>query len=52
MLTQAHIPSDLTDTRRDFIFQFLDSELNSMILFALLHGQQHHFVCSDVGADQ
>ncbi len=29
MVTQTDIPSDLTDNDKAFIFQFLDSQLNS-----------------------
>ncbi|PBK67578.1 hypothetical protein ARMSODRAFT_1020583 [Armillaria solidipes] len=38
MATQTDIPSDLTDDDKASIFQYLDAELNSTILFALLHG--------------
>ncbi|PBK90136.1 hypothetical protein ARMGADRAFT_1112321 [Armillaria gallica] len=38
MSTQADIPSDLTDNDKAFAFQALDIELNSTILYALLHG--------------
>ncbi|PBK79644.1 hypothetical protein ARMGADRAFT_1040649 [Armillaria gallica] len=38
MATQANIPSDLPDTDKALIFQFLDAELNSRILFTLLYG--------------
>ncbi len=52
MSTQADIPSDLSDNDKALGFQFLDAQLNSMILMALLYGEQHHFVSSYVGADQ
>ncbi|PBK94993.1 hypothetical protein ARMGADRAFT_1029326 [Armillaria gallica] len=38
MLTQADIPPDLSDDDKTLGFQFLDAQLNSMILMALLHG--------------
>ncbi|KAK0232287.1 hypothetical protein EDD85DRAFT_1025878 [Armillaria nabsnona] len=38
MVTQTDIPSDLTDDNKAFIFQFLDSQLNSTIFYALLYG--------------
>ncbi len=38
MSTQADIPSDLTDDDKAFLFQTLDASLNSVILYALLHG--------------
>ncbi|KAK0238237.1 hypothetical protein EDD85DRAFT_952426 [Armillaria nabsnona] len=38
MSTQAEIPSELSDDIKAFIFQILDVELNSRILYALLHG--------------
>ncbi|KAK0224597.1 hypothetical protein EDD85DRAFT_858365 [Armillaria nabsnona] len=38
MAIQTNIPPDLTDAERTFIFQELDGELNSRILYALLHG--------------
>lgn len=38
MAIQTNIPPDLTDADRTFIFQELDGELNSRILYALLHG--------------
>ncbi|SJL18476.1 uncharacterized protein ARMOST_22065 [Armillaria ostoyae] len=38
MATQANIPLDLTDDEKAFIFLVLDTELNSLILYALLHG--------------
>ncbi|KAK0238211.1 hypothetical protein EDD85DRAFT_1005822 [Armillaria nabsnona] len=38
MATQANIPSDLPDADKASIFQLLDAELNSRILFALLYG--------------
>ncbi len=52
MMTQADIPADLSDTDKAAIFQTLDAQLNSKILFALLHGEQHHFVSSYIGTDQ
>lgn len=52
MVTQVDIPPYLTDDNKAFIFQIRDAELNSTILFALLYGEQHHFVSSYVGADQ
>ncbi|KAK0219910.1 hypothetical protein IW262DRAFT_1461021 [Armillaria fumosa] len=38
MSTQADIPSDLSDDGKAIVFQILDAWLNSMILYALLHG--------------
>ncbi|KAK0436057.1 uncharacterized protein EV420DRAFT_1770374 [Desarmillaria tabescens] len=38
MATQTDIPPDLSDSDKAFMFQFLDDQLNSSILFALLHG--------------
>ncbi|SJL18473.1 uncharacterized protein ARMOST_22062 [Armillaria ostoyae] len=38
MATQTDIPSDLTDGYKFYIFQILDAQLNSIILYALLHG--------------
>ncbi|KAK0192217.1 hypothetical protein F5146DRAFT_1189696 [Armillaria mellea] len=38
MAILTNIPSDLTNHDRAFIFQFLDGQLNSTILYALLHG--------------
>ncbi|KAK0460135.1 uncharacterized protein EV420DRAFT_253406 [Desarmillaria tabescens] len=38
MAAQADIPPDLTDNVKASIFQFLDANLNSVILLALLHG--------------
>ncbi|KAK0219981.1 hypothetical protein IW262DRAFT_1554463 [Armillaria fumosa] len=37
MATQTDIPSDLTDNDKAFLFQYLDAQLNSGILYALLH---------------
>ncbi|PBK67630.1 hypothetical protein ARMSODRAFT_959263 [Armillaria solidipes] len=34
----ADIPSDFTDGFKAFVFQYLDAQLNSKILFALLYG--------------
>ncbi|PBK98846.1 hypothetical protein ARMGADRAFT_1026728 [Armillaria gallica] len=39
MAPQTDIPSDLTDDQKAFMFQFLDAELNSEILYALLHDE-------------
>ncbi len=52
MLTQTDIPSDVPDDYKALIFQYLDAQLNSKILEALLYGEQHHFVSSYVGTDQ
>ncbi len=52
MSTQADIPPDLTDPNKPAVFHKLDAELNSRILYALLYGEQHHFVSSYAGADQ
>ncbi len=41
MATQTDIPSELTDDDKALVFQILDSSLNSKILFALLHGEDH-----------
>ncbi|KAK0219979.1 hypothetical protein IW262DRAFT_992948 [Armillaria fumosa] len=38
MATQTDIPPDLTNDYKVFIFQYLDAELNSGILYALLFG--------------
>ncbi|KAK0232326.1 hypothetical protein EDD85DRAFT_956165 [Armillaria nabsnona] len=38
MVTQIDIPSDLTNDYKAAIFQLLDANLNSTILYALLHG--------------
>ncbi|PBK67618.1 hypothetical protein ARMSODRAFT_319225 [Armillaria solidipes] len=38
MATQTDIPSDLADDDKADLFQFLDAQLNSTILYALLHG--------------
>ncbi|SJK98538.1 uncharacterized protein ARMOST_01806 [Armillaria ostoyae] len=38
MATQTDIPSDLTDDDKAYMFQVLDAELNSAILYTLLHG--------------
>ncbi|SJL18475.1 uncharacterized protein ARMOST_22064 [Armillaria ostoyae] len=38
MATQTDIPLDLTDDYKVSIFQFLDAQLNSRILYALLYG--------------
>ncbi|KAK0454034.1 uncharacterized protein EV420DRAFT_616322 [Desarmillaria tabescens] len=37
-MPQADIPPDLTDENIDFLFQYLDAQLNTEILYALLHG--------------
>lgn len=52
MANKADIPSDLTNDNKAFIFQVLDSYLNSIILYALLHGEQPHFMSLYVCADQ
>ncbi len=52
MSTQTDILSDLTNNDKALAFQILDAELNSMILYALLHGEQYHFVTLYVGDDQ
>ncbi|SJK98541.1 uncharacterized protein ARMOST_01809 [Armillaria ostoyae] len=38
MATQTDIPSDLTDDDKAQMFQFLDAQLNSTVLYTLLHG--------------
>ncbi|PBK89759.1 hypothetical protein ARMGADRAFT_313719 [Armillaria gallica] len=38
MATQTDIPSDLTDDDKAWILQYLDANLNSTILYVLLHG--------------
>ncbi|SJK98317.1 uncharacterized protein ARMOST_01582 [Armillaria ostoyae] len=38
MATQTDIPSGITDDYKAYLFQFLDAQLNSTILYALLHG--------------
>ncbi|KAK0238230.1 hypothetical protein EDD85DRAFT_952409 [Armillaria nabsnona] len=38
MATQGDIPSDLTDDDKALLFRFLNVNLNSEILYALLHG--------------
>ncbi len=52
MSTQADIPSDLTNDTKALIFQVLDGIWNSMMLYALLHGEQPHFMSLYVCADQ
>ncbi len=52
MANQADIPSDLTNNDKALIFQILDGYLNSMMLYALLHGEQPHFMSLYVCADQ
>ncbi len=42
MAIQTNIPANLTNAERALIFQELDGELNSKILYALLQGP---FVC-------
>ncbi len=44
MSTQADIPSNLTNDYKAFAFQYLDTTLNSIILEALLYGEQDHYV--------
>ncbi|SJK98318.1 uncharacterized protein ARMOST_01583 [Armillaria ostoyae] len=38
MATQTDIPPDLTNDDKASVFQILDAQLNSTILYALLHG--------------
>ncbi|KAK0454005.1 uncharacterized protein EV420DRAFT_1749576 [Desarmillaria tabescens] len=38
MAAQVYIPPDLTDDRKAHSFQYRDGNLNSVILYALLHG--------------
>ncbi|KAK0242131.1 hypothetical protein EDD85DRAFT_1020805 [Armillaria nabsnona] len=38
MAAQADIPPDLTDDYKAYLFQYRDGNLNSTILYALLHG--------------
>ncbi|PBK81663.1 hypothetical protein ARMGADRAFT_1144072 [Armillaria gallica] len=38
MATQTHIPSELTNDDKALLFQILDTKLNSIILYVLLHG--------------
>ncbi len=51
MVTQTDIPPDLTDNDKANIFQVLDAQLNSRILYALLYGGQRHLVSLHVGVD-
>ncbi len=51
MATQADIPSGFTDDDKALILQYLDANLNSRILYALLHGQQRRSVSWRVGVD-
>ncbi len=44
MATQTDIPSRLTDDYKAFLFKNLDAQLNSGILYALLHGEQRLLV--------
>ncbi len=44
MSTQADIPSNILDDKA-FVFQYLDAELNSRILYALLHGGGNIILC-------
>ncbi len=39
MATRADIPLDLTDDFKALLFQHLDAQLNSGILYALLYGE-------------
>ncbi len=39
MVTQTDIPSDLTGNDKAFIFQVLNTWLNSAILYMLLYGE-------------
>ncbi|KAK0474724.1 hypothetical protein EDD18DRAFT_1367485 [Armillaria luteobubalina] len=38
MSTQADIPSNLTNNKKNFIFQYLHAYFNSILLEALLYG--------------
>ncbi len=51
MAPQTDIPSDLTDDQKAFMFQFLDAELNSEILYALLHGEHRCSVSRHIDVD-
>ncbi len=44
MAAQADIPPDLTDDDKAYLFQYRDGNLNSTILYALLHGVQRRLV--------
>ncbi len=44
MATQADIPSDLTTDDKVIIFQNLNINMNCIILYALLHGEQRRSV--------
>ncbi len=39
MVTRADIPLDLTGDESAYMFQFLDTQLNCGMLYALLHGR-------------
>ncbi len=52
MATQTDVPSDLPDDDKAYAFQCLDAQLNSTILYALLHGGQQHLLSWNVGVDQ
>ncbi len=39
MVTRADIPLDLTGDESVYMFQFLDTQLNCGMLYALLHGR-------------
>ncbi len=51
MTAQTDIPSDFTDNGKAVVFQILDSELNSTILCALLHGKDWCSVPRHVDVD-
>ncbi len=52
MKSQADIPQDLTDDDKAFIFQFLDAELNSRVLYVLLYGGLQRLEPCHVGIDR
>ncbi len=44
MAAQTNIPPDVTDPDKALIFHELDTELNSVILYSLLHGMYIHSI--------
>ncbi len=44
MAAQTNIPPDVTDSDKALIFYKLDTELNSVILYSLLHGMYIHSI--------
>ncbi len=48
MATQTDIPSDLPDDYKIFVFYDNDSQLNTGLLYALLHGRHRRSVSRHV----